>query len=278
MITNERQYRITRSEAERFEQALAQAEEQGGELDPRLRWAMREALESQLEELREELAEYDALRSGQVSVMEFDSLMELPEALIRARIAASLTQKELAARLRLKEQQIQRYEATRYSGVDLKRIHAVAEALGVKIHERITLPTVAGGGSGEGGLEGRLDGEGTPSHAYGLAGTLRRLGLTLHDLAARLRVPNGFALKLQRGRVATETLPARFLSMLSEILGLEPAEARVLVAPVARRPGHVYLRAQGQLGSPPEPEVQSFREALESCPDLTPEQRREWLG
>jgi transcriptional regulator with XRE-family HTH domain len=141
MITNKRQYRITRSEAERFEQALARAEEQGAELDPRLRRAMREALESQLEELREEIAEYDALCSGQVSVMEIDSLTKLPEALIRARIAANLTQKELAARLQLKEQQIQRYEATRYSGVDLKRLQAVAEALGVRIHERITLHT-----------------------------------------------------------------------------------------------------------------------------------------
>ena len=141
MISNKRQYQITRSEAERFEQALAQAEEQGAELDPRLRRAMREALESQLEELREELAEYDALRSGQVSVIEIDSLTELPEALIRARIATNLTQKELAARLGLKEQQVQRYEATRYSGVDLKRIQAVAEALGVRIDGRITLHT-----------------------------------------------------------------------------------------------------------------------------------------
>jgi len=67
-------------------------------------------------------------------------LADLPEALIRARIAAGLTQKELAARLGLKEQQIQRYEATRYAGVSLDRVQAVAEALGVKIRERVILP------------------------------------------------------------------------------------------------------------------------------------------
>jgi len=44
-----------------------------------------------------------------VSVLELESLAELPEALIRARIAVGLTQKGLAGRLGLKEQQVQRY-------------------------------------------------------------------------------------------------------------------------------------------------------------------------
>lgn len=144
MITNERQYRIAKAEAERFEEALAQGDESIMDLDPRLRRAMREGLESQLEELREQLAEYEALRSGQVTTLELQSLKELPEALIRARIAAGLTQKELATRLHLKEQQVQHYEATRYAGVSLDRIQAVAEALGVTIRERVTLPTASG--------------------------------------------------------------------------------------------------------------------------------------
>ena len=141
MITNERQYRITKAEAERFEQALARDEEPDAQLHPRLRQAMREGLESQLQELREQLAEYERLRSGRVTVLELDSLDQLPEALIRGRIASGLTQKELAARLGLKEQQVQRYEATRYSSASLKRVQDVADALGVKIHERVLLPS-----------------------------------------------------------------------------------------------------------------------------------------
>ena len=105
---------------------------------------MRESLESELEILREQLAEYEALRSGRIAVLELDSLTALPDALIRARIAGGLTQKELATRLGLKEQQIQRYEATRYAGVSLERVQAVAEALGVKIHERVILPSASG--------------------------------------------------------------------------------------------------------------------------------------
>ncbi|MDO8673148.1 MAG: helix-turn-helix transcriptional regulator [Dehalococcoidia bacterium] len=145
MITTERQYRITKAEARRFEEALLSATgTESLRIEPRIHQAMREGMESQLQELREQIGEYEALRSGQVTVLELDSLKDLPEALIRARIASGLTQKELAARLGLKEQQIQRYEATRYAGVSLDRIDEVATALGVTIKERVLLPSSRG--------------------------------------------------------------------------------------------------------------------------------------
>jgi ribosome-binding protein aMBF1 (putative translation factor) len=130
---NERQYRITRTEAERFEQALAGVDDHTRHLSPKLRQAMREGLESQLEELREQLAEYDILRASPASTLEFRSLDELPETLIRARIVAGLTQQALAERLGLKAQQVQRYEATRYAGISLRRLRDVAAALGLSV-------------------------------------------------------------------------------------------------------------------------------------------------
>ncbi len=145
MITNERQYRITKAAVEDFEAALARLETVEADRPLEMRQVMREAIESQLEELHEQVAEYEALRSGKVHVLELDSLQELPDALIRARIAAGLTQKKLATRLGLKEQQIQRYEATHYAGVSLDRIQSVAEALGIRIRERLTLPSAGGG-------------------------------------------------------------------------------------------------------------------------------------
>ena len=87
--------------------------------------------------------EYDALRNGHVQMLELSSLDELPDGLIRARIAAGITQKQLATQLGLKEQQIQRYESTHYAGVSFERIQAVADALGVTIREQVLLP-VAG--------------------------------------------------------------------------------------------------------------------------------------
>jgi transcriptional regulator with XRE-family HTH domain len=144
MIKNERQYLITQAQAKKFEEALAQFDKN---LDKRekvhaLLWkAQRDALQSQLSELREELEEYEALKSGQQAVLELNSLEELPSALIKARIAAGLSQKELAERLDLKEQQIQRYEATEYASVSFTRILEVIQALGIKVREDVFLPS-----------------------------------------------------------------------------------------------------------------------------------------
>lgn len=143
MIANERQYRITKAEANKFEQALGRLDVVEAHRSAAMRHVMREAIESQLDELREQLADYEALRSGRVAVLEVEGLRDLPEALIRARIAAHLSQKELAQRMGLREQQVQRYEATRYSGVSLERIHELTEALGVKIREHLTIPSPA---------------------------------------------------------------------------------------------------------------------------------------
>lgn len=143
MIKNEREYRITKAQATKFEHALSQLSSQGegAQLHPLVQKAQRDAVQSQLDELKEELTEYETLRAGQCSVLSLDSLEELPKALIRARIAAGLTQRELAERLGLKEQQIQRYEATEYASADLARVNEVARALGVRVREDVFLNT-----------------------------------------------------------------------------------------------------------------------------------------
>lgn len=128
MIKNGRQYRITKSQAEKFERALqeiSRRSSQEADVDPLVQQAIVEGTESQLSELQEELAEYEALRSGGQPMLELDSFDELPRTLIRARIASGLTQKELGGRLGLKEPQIQRYEATEYASASLGRLQHV---------------------------------------------------------------------------------------------------------------------------------------------------------
>lgn len=143
MIANELQRRVTQTAIREFEEALARLDQDAKDRPAWIRKGLREGMESQLADLRQELSAYEALRTGQVRVLELDSLEQLPEALIRARIAAGLSQKELARRLGLKEQQVQRYEARRYAGASLQRVQAVADALGVRLHERVLLPTAA---------------------------------------------------------------------------------------------------------------------------------------
>jgi transcriptional regulator with XRE-family HTH domain len=146
MIKNERQYRITNAEAEKFERALAELDasmRQPSDVHPLLRKAERDALASQLGDLLAQLREYEALKEGRQAVLQVNSLDELPRALVQARIAAGLSQKDLAARMGLKEQQVQRYEAREYAGANLCRLQEVCKALGVNIHKDLFLPTVA---------------------------------------------------------------------------------------------------------------------------------------
>lgn len=143
MIKNERQYRITKARAREFAEAATALEaspiEEGG-VHPLILKARRDAARSQYEELQEQLSEYEALVAGEKPVLELDSLAELPRALIQARIAAGLSQSDMAERLGLKPQQIQRYEATDYSAASLERIQEVARALGVSIREEVLIP------------------------------------------------------------------------------------------------------------------------------------------
>lgn len=141
MIKNERQYRITKTQARKFEQALAQLKEaplEPSARHPRLHQAQEEALQSQLDDLRAQLSEYEALATGEQTAFASHPFDELPLVLIRARIAAGLSQKELAARLGVKEQQVQRYEATEYSSASLSRVKAVIQALGVRVTEEVS--------------------------------------------------------------------------------------------------------------------------------------------
>ena len=144
MIKNERQYRITKARAEKFAKTLhdfTSTPKHG--VHPVLHKAQMDALKSQLRDLRRELAEYEVLRSGKRKVVALVSLEELPKTLIQARIASGLSQEELAAKLGLKPQQIQRYEATEYQSASLERVTAITRALGVELRHPAELRLVS---------------------------------------------------------------------------------------------------------------------------------------
>ena len=143
MITNERQYLNTRAMARRFEEALTLFDEQNAALDPTLRQAMRKGIEGELEDLQAQLAQYEAVRTGDVRSFSVDNFDELPDILVLARIAGGLTQKRLAEELGVKEQQIQRYEATHYAKAAFERLADIAAILGLQIHVQASLPEQA---------------------------------------------------------------------------------------------------------------------------------------
>ena len=170
MITNERQYKITRKKATDFARAIKEFNAKSHEhtdVHPRLLRAELEAMESQLADLREELEQYEQLKSTDLSVISVATFDELSDGLIKARIAADLSQQALANRLEIKEQQIQRYEATRYASASYRRLCEVAHALGVRIENEILLPVV-------------------PLNFEGLLAKVSQVGLTREFVVGRL--------------------------------------------------------------------------------------------
>jgi HTH-type transcriptional regulator/antitoxin HipB len=98
------------------------------------------SLNGLIEELQEELDVYDSLIKGNFHCFQPKSLEEISDILIGARLAQNMSQKELAEKLGMKEQMIQRYEATDYETAAFHRIVEVAMALGIKFNfEKIEL-------------------------------------------------------------------------------------------------------------------------------------------
>jgi HTH-type transcriptional regulator / antitoxin HigA len=140
MITNEKQYRSTRTLIDRLKASVDALEaDTAAEINPILRKAQLAALASQIAELEDDVQLYDGLRSGAVTVFEADGLHDLPDILIQARIARAMSQRDLADYIGVKEQQIQRYEAERYRSASLERLTEVAAALHIHVRERAEL-------------------------------------------------------------------------------------------------------------------------------------------
>jgi len=143
MITNERQYKISKAELEKLREAIKQFDmtEATSALngDRTLAKAQLQALQSESEIISEQLREYESLRTGSVRNLEAGSLSELPDLLIKARIALGLSQRQLAEKMGLKEQQIQRYEAENYASASLSRLIEISDALGLRVAEKARL-------------------------------------------------------------------------------------------------------------------------------------------
>jgi HTH-type transcriptional regulator / antitoxin HipB len=136
MIQNERQYKITQTKLRDLQLDLATLD-LPSDLHPRQMLGRKNSLNILIGELEQEIAEYDRLKSGQISQFPIESLADLPRVAIEARIAAGLTQKELAEKIGVHEQQIQRYEANNYHAVGFDRLQEVMSALDIKMGKTV---------------------------------------------------------------------------------------------------------------------------------------------
>jgi hypothetical protein len=127
---------------ERFEKTIAALRTSPGPADaygPEMRDVIIRGHESWIEDLQEQITEYDELRSGQVKRLTADSIDELGKALIRARIAAGITPEQLAERLGIGMQEMERLERFDYQEANLARIFEVVRTLDVEFQCEIRL-------------------------------------------------------------------------------------------------------------------------------------------
>lgn len=136
MIQNERQYKITRSKLRNLQLDLATLD-LPSDLHPRQMLARKNSLGILIGELEREITGYERLKSGQITQFPIESIQDIPRITIEARIAAGLTQKELAEKIGVQEQQIQRYEANNYQAVGFDRLQEVMSALNVTIGKTV---------------------------------------------------------------------------------------------------------------------------------------------
>lgn len=133
MICNERQYKITVKQIDNLLDALKKLEV-GGEPEW-LTTAQANALKSQIADLQSQATEYELIKQGKIRYSECADLSHLPKVLIQARIGKGLSQKDLAEKLGMTMQQIQRYEASKYMGASLARLIEISNILEVSVKE-----------------------------------------------------------------------------------------------------------------------------------------------
>jgi HTH-type transcriptional regulator / antitoxin HipB len=132
MIQNEHQYKITQGEIKKLQQVLAKILEQSEIMSAQQLAAMQNSFQTQIDRMQAEIKEYNGLKVGKVEIT-MASIEDLPKVLIQKRIGLGMTQKELAAKLGIKEQMVQRYEASSYESIGFQRLTEVWNALSASI-------------------------------------------------------------------------------------------------------------------------------------------------
>lgn len=143
IITNERQEREVSALIEQIGEALSSDQVLRQIVDglpPEVLDGVRRSLIAERKELIESLDAYRKAQCGDVNALKARAGNDLGALLVAARVAKGWKQKELARRLFLPEQQIQRYEAERYRSISLSGLLRVSRTLGIRLSADVDQP------------------------------------------------------------------------------------------------------------------------------------------
>ena len=136
MIKNDRQLKIARDILRDFEKTKENLISQKDK-DPFLFGIGLNSVNEDIRVFERDIRDYLELKSGKINSINIEDFNRFSELLIKTRIARGWTQAELAEKINVKEQQIQRYEATDYETASLARIDEIVYAMGIATRIRI---------------------------------------------------------------------------------------------------------------------------------------------
>ena len=137
MIKDESQYEFSKEWVEKFNKTLAAMErDEEAKRKDFLKWdAGRVSIQRHLDQLHEEIAEYERLmawdKSKPIEIV-VEDFNRLSEALIKARMAAKMSEEELAEILDIDPERIKEYEKKKYQNASLMEILEISLALGLE--------------------------------------------------------------------------------------------------------------------------------------------------
>jgi HTH-type transcriptional regulator / antitoxin HigA len=129
MIKNEKQHKIANAKLNKWLKTQAQLRDT---TIVKTDWLAKEqafGVQQQIKQLRAEITEYEQTAAGKRKLPELELVFEIPSMLIRWRIARHLTQRELAKRAGIHENQLQKYEAEHYGCASYQTIAHIAQVL-----------------------------------------------------------------------------------------------------------------------------------------------------
>lgn len=132
MIKNEKQYRISKKLLNDIIENIADLQKDTTQHPLKIKLLLASALNMQ-KEIEQDILLYETLKKDRIGLLKERLFSDLPSLLTEYKIKSGLTQKEFAAQLGIKEQQLQRYEADNFRSVTFKNLLRFLDAVGLEV-------------------------------------------------------------------------------------------------------------------------------------------------
>jgi DNA-binding Xre family transcriptional regulator len=132
MIKNEKQYSISKKLLSDINGNIADLKKDTTQHPLKIKLMLASALNMQ-KEIEQDILLYETLKKDRIGLLKERLFSDLPSLLTEYKIKSGLTQKEFAAELGIKEQQLQRYEADNFRSVTFKNLLRFLEAVGLEV-------------------------------------------------------------------------------------------------------------------------------------------------